>query len=153
MSNSTIFSTICIIVVESNTPIIFTCDNEHIDLIINNNDMTLTHVNVSDLKLIVELSFDNEMLTNNYITNDILGNLMVKYLINNTILNMCASLLTDKIDDIIIKQIKQLILNINQSNITLLNQKITNGRTKMMQYYNTDITPPPIMNRYSSVPY
>jgi hypothetical protein len=84
MSNSTIFSTMCIIVVEANSEIIFNTDNEYINLIIDNNMcLSNTYFNDKHLHTIVELSIDNYDLANNKnISNDILGHYVVKYLIN-----------------------------------------------------------------------
>ena len=151
MSNGAIFSTICIIVVETNKPIIFKCENEYFDFITNKNDTVITYLTEEYLKVIVELAIDNDSLSNNIVSDDNLGKLLVKYLINNPIINMFNLSFFNSSNDIIISQFKQLILNVNQSNITLLNQKITNGKSKIMQYYNTDTQP--TISRYSSIPY
>ena len=159
MSNSTIFSTTFIIVVRLNDPLIFQCDTEHIDLILNTTTLQITnrHLNNDNLLAIIELSIDNDNLLQK-ISDDILSDLLVKYLINNSMLVMFKSLFDDKNDDIILRLIKQLILTINQSNVSLLNQLITNGKNRMIQFYNTTdsistTTNIPVINRYSSVPY
>ena len=157
MANSTIFSITFIIVAKTTEELVFKSDTEYIDLIINTNETPITnkHLNDTNLKTIIELSIDNDALNNSIkkIPDDIMSDLLVKYLINNSILIMFNSFFADKNEDIFIKLVKQLILTINKSNVELLKQQITYGESKMMQYYNKNIsTNIPIMNRYSSVP-
>lgn len=165
VSNHNQFNTTFIIIVKVVESIIFNSDST--DTILNisyttDNDITTEYLTTDNLNMCIQLAIDNdfnELIVEDKVTNDMLGNLLINYIIRNSTLSMFNTLFSTKIESDFILLIKQLVTNLLEINTNMLVHLIKTTNMHMIQnQHNNDKTgvisrvypPQRQMHRYTS---
>jgi len=165
VSNHNQFNTTFIIIVKVVEPIIFNSDSTDIilDISYTTEDYITTEYLTSDnLNMCIQLAIDNDfnqLILEDKITNDMLGNLLINCTIRISTPITFNSLFSTKIESDFILLIKQLVTNLFQINTNMLVHLIKTTNLQMIQNHNNNdktgvisrVYPPQtLMYRYTS---
>ncbi len=144
VSNHNQFNTTFIIIVKVVEPIIFNSDSTDIILDISyttENYITTEYLTSDNLDMCIQLAIDNDfnqLILEDKITNDMLGNLLINCTIRNSTPITFNSLFSTKIESDFILLIKQLVTNLFQINTNMLVHLIKTTNLQMIQNHNNN---------------